>query len=428
MIYFFYNIIFIPVAKTLLAILTKFNVKVKDRELAIPHLNIKISKIPKLKKRIWIHSSSMGEFEQAKPLIELLNKSQGFDIVCTFFSPSGYNNQRNYELATIVTYLPFDTKRNAIDFIELIKPDLAIFIRYDLWLNYLSELKKRNINAFLINATIPSNSFKSFPIVKQYYGYCFSCFHSVFTVGEEQSSYYNSLNLANFIITSSDTRLDRIAQQVEIANDNPIIPKELFADEFVIVAGSTWLADEEALSTAVNLLRNNNLNIRVIYVPHEPNQIRLNEILELIPNSILLSELINYIGKYSVDEVKLDIKNKDIIVDSIGKLLRLYSSADVAMIGCGWGDGVHSVSEPAGYGIPLICGPNIKRMPDAIKLFQLKGLSIANSYDDIYRWISNLINNKEHRIEIGKINSNYIFNSKGASELIANYISKFLQP
>ncbi len=425
MINFFYNIAFIPIAKKILTILKKFNSKIADREETLPILNKEIRKIPKLKNRIWFHASSMGEFEQAKPLIELINNSSQFEIVCSFFSPSGYNNQKNYPFADIITYMPFDTKSNAIDFIELIKPDLAIFVRYDIWLNYLTELKNRKINTILINATMPSHFFKNFPILKQYYKYCFNAFHTIFTVGEEQSNYFKSIESTSFINTTSDTRLDRIAQQVEIANESPIIPKTLFNDDFVIVAGSTWLTDEKYLTEAVNQLKNNDLNIRVVYVPHEPTDLRIAEIKELAPNSILLSELMQLFDKYNDNEVTSIIQNKDIIVDSIGKLLSIYSIADVAFIGCGWGDGVHSVSEPAGYGIPLICGPNINKMPDAVKLRQLGGLFLAQNSDDIYNWLKLMIENKSKSIEIGQINSQYINTSKGASKYISDYILKF---
>lgn len=419
MINLIYNYIFIPIASFALFFLKKFNKKIALKENSLFKINSKLNQITKNKKRIWFHASSMGEFEQAKPIIELIKLKNNYEIICSFYSPSGYEHEKYYKNADFVCYMPFDSSKNARDFIELIKPDLAVFVRYDLWFNHLKTLNESNIPTFLINATKPSGKFTDSFFINDYYKKCFSFFDKIITVGIEQSNYFENLKLATEVITASDSRLDRISEIVDSARENPILPKNIFKKDFVIIAGSSWQEDEEYLASAVVKLRRNGKNIRVIYVPHEPNTKRLAEIYQIIDSRILLSELLLNLEENPSDEYHLE---NDVIVDSIGKLLRLYASANLALIGDGWGKGVHSVSEPAGYGIPLVSGPKIDTMPDAVNLHKLGGLKIAQTENDLYDFILLMIENKKEYDRISQINKNYVSQSKGTSKKIVEII------
>ena len=423
-----YNYLFIPFGKTYFAFFSLFRNKISQRTQKIHFL---INNIPNKKyaqKRIWFHASSMGEFEQAKPVIELLKEIlPDLSIICTFFSSSGYENQKNYKYADYVLYIPFDCRYEALNFITKLDCDLSVFVRYDTWFNHLKILKQLKIPAILINGTIPGGTASFFFLIsKPYFEYIYSFFTEIFTVGERHTNFYkNDIHCKN-VYTLSDTRLDRILSKVEDASKNPIIPNEVFGNEFILVAGSSWEKDEELVFESINIINKNNFILRVIFVPHEPSQNRIEQIKQKVQNSILLSELETIINIESTENIKIILQNKHIIVDSIGKLLRLYSNADAAFVGCGFGDGVHSTVEPAGYSIPVASGPNIKKSPDAIELKNVGALKIVKNADDLTKWILSLINNPKEKNKIGKIAGNYVNNSKGSSKKIVDELLKLL--
>ena len=418
-----YNYIFIPFANVALFILKFLNEKVSYKKKHIKEINSKLISMTKIKTRVWFHASSMGEFEQAKPVIEFIKNNTDYEIICSFYSPTGLNNNKNYDYSDYNCFMPFDSKQNAKEFLSILKPDVAVFVRYDIWFNHLQQLNECKIPTILINAVKPNGKFTDSFWLKSYYKTCFSMFNSIITVNQTQSDYFKALSIDSEVITANDSRLDRIYNVVQTAKQVPILEKKIFADDFVIVAGSTWKEDEIYLSSAVDKLRTASHSIRVIYVPHEPTKDRLKEISSRIEKFVLLSDLMSILENKSNQNFVLD---RDIIVDSVGKLLRLYASADIAMIGDGWGKGVHSVSEPAGYGIPLFCGPKIQTMPDAIVLNELGGLFIAKDTDAVYNFINLMLKNKEKYNEISFINRYYIEKAKGASEIIARKIISFL--
>jgi 3-deoxy-D-manno-octulosonic-acid transferase len=395
-----------------------FNIKSNERE---SKWRDQLYSIPEKNKfRILVHSSSMGEFEQAKPIIEVIRKNlPDCEIIASFFSPSGYENQKKYSGIDYSLYLPIDTELNSIEFTQRIKPDIAIFVRYDLWLNILINLNKLGCNNYLVCAAKPSdNWFSRKKFVKSYLAMCYNYFNHIFTVDEIQTQYLKSLDVKSKITTMSDTRSDRILNLVNNSKINKLIPGDLLDNSFNLVAGSSWQKDEEIISVAVNSINKDSFKIRVIYTPHEPTESNISRIQSLHKKSILLSEILSKSG--IVDSEIL--KESHIIVDGIGYLLRLYSNADFAYVGCGFGDGVHSVSEPAGYGIPIACGPNIHKMPDAVELDKLKSLKIINNSDELENWLIELMNNPEMIAEIGEINKNYIESASGSSKKITEII------
>ena len=281
---FIYNFLFyffLAISK----IFALFLPKLKERN---SNLNKSLAKLDNLdvsQKTIWFHSASMGEFEQAKPIIEFLKNSfknsenineqknineKKIQIVCTFFSPSGYNSQKNYSFADAICYLPNDTYFSAKKFIEKIKPEVVVFVRYELWLNYLTILRKKNIFTILVNATYPTQLKKS-NLLKIFYKKIFNNFNEIYAVSYENTSYFNELDLKSKIISSNDTRIDRITQKVNEAKQFPIISKDLFSkDEIILVAGSVWKKDVDILLAAYNKFCEKFPNkLRLILVPHE---------------------------------------------------------------------------------------------------------------------------------------------------------------
>jgi len=330
-------------------------------------------------KSVWIHVASLGEFEQAVPIIEHLKQNGSIDITLTFSSPSGYNIRKHYELVDRVLYLPLDTKRNAQKFIHKLRPDCAIFIRYELWINYLLELNAQDIAVFYINATYPRSVFWRFiPFILRSILHCFSY---IITVNKQETAYFLELHLDTPIQTGSDTRLDRISSRVSQILQHPLLIHELcpidYSDEdTVIVLGSSWSKDEHLFLSQLHKMPS---SLRLIIVPHEPDDLTISRLKNECPHSGILSEL-----KYGDNP-------KHVIVDSVGKLMVLYAIADAVYIGGGFGFGVHSCAEPAGFGIPLACGPFVHRSPDAIALHSLGALDIIHTEEEAYSWMMQII-------------------------------------
>ena len=419
----FYNFLIIPSGRALIFILTFFNKKLAEREKKWKSTLKELDSLPQNKKRVWFHAASMGEFEQAKPVIENLKENDPkLIVIVSFFSPSGYQNQKNYEYADAVVYLPFDASGNVRLFLTKADPDVAVFVRYEIWLNYLEELNNRQVPTTLICATIPGKEkpADSF-IAVRYYRHCFNLFDRIFTVGEKHTQYLQSMKINTEITTSADTRFDRIIKSVESAAENPIVPPSYFRRKFVLVAGSSWQPDEEIIINAYNSLSEDDKdNIKLVLVPHEPTTANIERLQSALPDSILLSEI------ESNPENINNAEPKHIIVDSIGKLLRLYVVADAAYIGGAFGVGVHSVTEPAGYGIPLITGPKFNNSPDAVNLKNSNALSVIRNSDDFKKKFSELYDNENTRKAMGEKAREYVYAGKGVSNDVAEYIKSLL--
>jgi 3-deoxy-D-manno-octulosonic-acid transferase len=370
----------------------------------------------------------MGEFEQAKPVIEEIKKTNlEIQIIVTFYSPSGYINQINYKYADAVLYMPFDSYLNARSFINKISPDFAVFVRYDFWRNHLSILDKMSIPTFLICATKPNSlALTTYPFFKSFLSSTLCLFKGIYTVGEKHTQFFKQIGCSS-VETTTDTRFDRIISNVENAKLNTVLPKEIFEKgEFILVAGSTWEPDEEIISNAIERINTENrIKVRLIIVPHEPTETHLAYSKSELPNSLFLSEILDLIsaGK-GTNDIKQFLGSKHIIVDSIGKLLKLYGNASCAYIGGAFGAGVHSVTEPAGYGIPLFTGINISSSPDAEKLFELGALQKVSNQNDLYEGLKEILENNEKTTRISRIAHDYVYNQSGSSNYISGVILK----
>ncbi|HOV92044.1 MAG TPA: glycosyltransferase N-terminal domain-containing protein [Candidatus Kapabacteria bacterium] len=422
---FIYNYIFIPIALLYVKLFKKRKAKLAEREENCRKSWMALDILPENQPRIWFHSASMGEFEQVKPVIENIKRMRPeVQIICSFFSPSGYNTQKNYPYADAIVYMPLDTKRNAKKFIELINPSIAVFVRYEIWRNHLMILKEKSIPRILINATQPSRKFyRNFILTQLFIRSSMNLFNNIYTVSRKHTKYFKRIGVRSYIRTMTDTRYDRIVAKIEEAKTKKIIPRELFDEnEYVLIAGSTWEPDEKLIYKAVEELRQElNLKIRVLYVPHEPTKERLNFLSNLLfGNFIYLSEVLELLkSNKPYNEIRQIINYRDIICDSIGKLLQLYAIGNFAYIGGGFGEGVHSVAEPGGYGLPLSCGPKIKKSYDALYFLENGALQIISSPKYLTQWLYSLIIDKEKRNSLGEIPKNHIYQSAGSSRLIS---------
>lgn len=409
-----YNLFFLPLFYVLLIFAFLFKRKIRKgfrgrkrifEELILNSLNLNQSK-----KVIWFHSSSLGEFEQAKPIIEKLRNEAKVNIVVSFFSPSGYENSKKYPYADLITYLPFDSKWRAKRFIEIISPDLAVFMRYDIWPNHIWTLKKKNIPSLLVDATMKKKSPRKFPVVRSFHKYLFEDFTKILTVSEEDLSGFASFKCRNVQIkVVGDTRFDRVYNRSLASRESKILNSNVIEGNKIIVAGSTWQQDEEVLIPVFLKILNYEKQALLIIAPHEPDLMHLekleNEFSPDIP-SIRLSHINNYSNQ------------RVIIVDSIGILSILYNYADVTFVGGSFKLNVHNVLEAAVYGVPVLFGPKIDNSQEAKKLTEISGGILVNDKKELYRSLRKLLADEEFRKECGKKSYDYVNENRGATERI----------
>ncbi len=318
--------------------------------------------------RIWMHCASLGEFEQGRPLLERIKKEYpGYALVLTFFSPSGYEVRKNYAGADHIFYLPFDKPSNAKHFLDIVHPSLSLFVKYELWYFYLSELKKRNIPTLLISAF-----FRKGQVFFSWYGqlprYMLRCFSHLFVQNGESKTLLDKIGIHDVSVTG-DTRFDRV---IELAKEKPDLPVVLaFAkDSRVVVAGSTWKEDELFLSKILPLLPD---YYKMILVPHEVHAAHIAEIENLFKGNCI---------KWS--EWKEDADARVLIVDKVGFLSKIYAYAYVAWIGGAFGKaGVHNVLEAAVYGLPCAYGPVFHQFIEAQELIDA-GAALTTSDANVF--------------------------------------------
>lgn len=356
-------------------------------------------------KRIWIHASSLGEFEQGRPVIEKLKEFRpDYKIVLTFFSPSGYEIRKNYQGADYIFYLPLDTRRNAERFIRLVQPEMAVFIKYEFWFNYLTEVKKRNIPLYLVSANFRNN--QSF---FQWYGTWFRKllfnFEHIFVQNESSRELLKTIDIQN-VTVAGDTRFDRVYSIATSAKELPEV-KAFVGNSMCIIAGSTWEPDEELL---IKYLNETSHSVKMIIAPHEIKEASIQDI----------------INKFKKKSIRYSqIKNEDstsaqiLIIDNIGMLSSLYRYGKIAYIGGGFGKGIHNILEAATFGLPVIFGPNYQKFQEAINLQKEGGAYSISEYADLKSVLDKLIEHISiNNYASGQISKRFVENNLGATNII----------
>ena len=300
---------------------------------------------------VWFHASSLGEFEQGRPMIEKMRAEHPeYRVVLTFFSPSGYLPARNYQQADIVCYLPFDTKRNVRRFMNMVRPKMAFFIKYEFWLNFLLELKKRSIPAYSISSIFRKEQafFKSWG---GRYRLALHCFTHLFVQNVESKSLLKSIGVENVTVVG-DTRFDRVAKILEQARQLPLVDAFVEGDRRVFVVGSSWGYDEAVYMPYFNAHR----EWKLIIASHEVKEERIASIISQYEGACV---------RYSTATIE-EVRNADcLIVDCYGLLSSIYRYGKMALVGGGFGVGIHNVLEAAVYGVPVFFGPNNRKFQEA---------------------------------------------------------------
>ena len=413
---FLYNIITL-LASQLLKLVVLFSPKMKlfvdGRKSVFQTL---ANKIQTSDKTIWFHAASLGEYEQGLPVIEAIKQQfPSHKIVVTFFSPSGYEVRKNNTVADVTVYLPLDTISNAKQFIQLVHPETVFFIKYEYWPNYLNELKKQQIKTYLISGILRENQ-AFFKWYGGFYRNALQTFDYFFVQNESSKRLLQSIGFNN-VKVSGDTRFDRVVSILERDNSLDFI-EQFKNNKTTIVIGSSWPKDEALL---VNYINQSSDDVKFIIAPHNIKQ----EQISILKNQIQ-KKTISYSEK---DEMLKQVQRDKLedfqvfIIDTIGILTKIYSYADIAYVGGGFGNpGVHNILEPATFGVPVVIGPNYSHFAEATALVNMEGCISIQNQIQLNEAFDLLLHNEDERLEKGHICSTFVQMNKGATQTIINHI------
>ncbi len=409
--YFLYNLITVAAAAAL-QILALFSPKMKlfvnGRKDVFRRLEDAIGKNDQV---IWFHAASLGEYEQGLPVMEEIRaRFPHHKLILTFFSPSGYEVRKNNKVAHLTLYLPLDTAAHARRFIKALRPQMAFFIKYEYWPNYLRELELRRVPTFLISGIFRGDQ-AFFKWYGGFYRRALGAFTHFFVQNDSSRGLLERIGNKN-VTVSGDTRFDRVADI--LARDNNLE----FIDDFkgaslLVVAGSTWPKDEEIL---VPVIREDLSDTRYVIAPHniKPDQIRF--LKDAFPDEVIL---------YSEMQGKLLSNFRIFIIDTIGILTKIYSYADIAYVGGGFGNpGVHNVLEPAAFGIPVVVGPNYSHFAEASALVRLGGCIPVNNAGSLAKALGELAADSRYRAEKGSICGTFVAMNTKAVDAIMKHLEQ----
>ena len=406
-----YNIAIIKV-RALMFILKYFNSKIRsfnnERKNILKNLENSVSKNDN---HIWIHVASLGEYEQGLPIFkEIKSLYKNHKIILSFFSSSGYEVRKNNSIGDLTIYLPLDSPYNAKKFISLLNLKMAFFVKYDFWPNYLQNLKNNNVPTYLLAGLFRENHW-----FFKWYGSGFlnllkSSITHFFVQNKESKSLLASYNITNCTLMG-DSRFDRVNSLLNQNNEIKNI-KEFIGDKICLVAGSTWKEDESIMINSIN----DNNDLAWIIAPHQINKKQIKKFQDKLKcESIIHSNL----NQNNITTAKV------LIIDSIGLLTRLYSYSDISYVGGGMGNsGLHNILEPAIFKSPILIGENYLNFPEAKNLIAENGAISVKDAKEFKRILNELIENKRERIEMGKINFNYIKSNLGTTKNVISYLKE----
>lgn len=414
---FVYNAFALPVMFISFNVTGIFDRKIREgiigRRQIFEKLERQLNDARSLEKTAWFHFTSVGEFEQAKPLIEAIYSETR--IILTFFSPSVATNIESYPYLDAAVYLPFDTSPNAKRLIDLINPTCLIFSRYDIWPNFVWNAAKKEIPIIVIAGTIHPRSKRLGKIGKSF----FRCVHQYITlhcaISDEDADRFQQLCVSeNQVVVTGDTRYEKVYQRaISVEPDTEFFPGQATLKRPIFIAGSTYTNDEKVIFDAFNILQESGPEHipHLILVPHEPTSERITEIQNEL-NKRKLSHI-----SYSRLRGETDFSDIDVlIVDTVGILAQLYQLADVAFVGGSFQGSVHNVMEPAAMGKPIIVGPTIQNSHEASLLLEKGAAKIVRTPQQTASVISDWLKNKEGRITTGNIGKQLIMDNLGAVE------------
>jgi 3-deoxy-D-manno-octulosonic-acid transferase len=418
-----YNAIIVPVGWLVFHILALFDKKVRrgieGRKYLFEKLEGDVSRLERGAKRIWFHSSSMGEFEQAKPIIaELKKRYKEVQVIVSFFSPSGYDHSKTYKLADVITYLPFDSKENAERFINIIEPTAAVMVRYDIWPNHLWALKQAEVPIYIANATFRNSWVKNIPFVHSFFYQVYNSINYILTVSEKDKKGFEDFHLLDPNIEAiGDTRFDQVWQRSADSKTRHILPQHIVEGKKILVIGSSWSEDEEVLFPALIEYARENPGFLAIVVPHEPDEHTLERI-EYNLNGKITNVRFSSLTEYTNEQV--------IVVDSVGILMALYKYGQVAYVGGSFAQGIHNVLEPAVYGIPLLIGPKHENSQEAVEMVRQGAAFVVNTPDDVQRYLEEFFGGETLRLTAGQAANEFVKRNIGATGRFLARLEKVL--
>ena len=357
---------------------------------------------------VWVHSASLGEFEQGRPVIEKIRaRYPEYKILLTFFSPSGYEIRKNYQGADYIFYLPADTAQNARRFLDIAHPEVAIFVKYEFWLNLLSELRKRKINSYII-----SSIFRRDSIFFRWYGSLWRkalrSFKTIFVQSEESKKLLAEIGIENVVI-AGDSRFDRVAEIARQAKKIDLIDR-FRGDSRLFVAGSTWGPDEDILIQLIN----ENPSVKFIIAPHEMEEERIDRIISEVKGGALRFTRCTPLTSFGSKQV--------LILDTMGMLSSVYGYASWSYIGGGFGVGIHNTLEAATFGLPIAFGPNYHKFKEARDLVDLGAATSVIDYKQLARWFAPLRDNEVYLHKASRLSREYTQKNQGATDIFLKEI------
>ena len=357
---------------------------------------------------VWLHVASLGEFEQGRPIIEEIRRSHPeYKILLTFFSPSGYEIRKNYAGADYIFYLPIDTRRNVRQFLDIAHPEVAIFVKYEFWLNMLTELRRRRIRTFVVSSIFRRNS-----VFFRFYGGpwrdALETFEVLFVQNEESKRLLAELGFDNVTI-AGDTRFDRVAEIARSAKRVELIER-FKGDQKLFIAGSTWGPDEELLIPLIN----ENPTLKFIIAPHEMDEGRIAHLMEATKGGAV---------RYTQCSAESDLKEKQLLIlDTVGILASAYGSASWGYIGGGFGVGIHNTLEAATFGLPIAFGPKYQKFKEACDLLSLGAARSVKSYEELKEWFIPLRDDEQQLAATSRLARDYTHSHQGATRTITQTI------
>ncbi len=354
---------------------------------------------------IWIHAASLGEFEQGRPLIEKIREEQpDAKILLSFYSPSGYEVRKSYDKVDAVCYMPVDTPRRVKEFLDVVKPKMAIFVKYEFWGNFLEQLKQRNVPTYIISSIFRPNQLFFKPwggMFRKMLG----CFSYLYVQDDESRELLHGIGVDN-VTVCGDTRLDRVLQIKAQAKEFPEIAAMTSGDKLTLVMGSSWQPDEDIIIPYFN----SHPEMKLIIAPHEFDESRLDAMMARIKRPVARYTKLDQVD----DPSQLDC----MIIDCFGILSSLYRYGDVAYVGGGFGSGIHNVPEAAVYGIPVIFGPRHEKFREALELKQCGGAFAIDDAQQCHAVLDRLLSDNHALQQAGSAASNYINTHTGATNRI----------